>query len=72
MIEEAGRRYPSLDFRVGDMLDLKVDSGVLGGVVALYSIIHLQRDQLSTAFREASRVLRPGGLAIISLSQRPR
>ena len=69
MIAEAKRRYPSLDFQVGNMLDLKMGTGSLGGTVAFYSIIHLRREMLQEAFREMHRVLRPGGLVLTSFHQ---
>ena len=69
MIAEAKRRYPSVDFQVGDMLDLKMGTGSLGGIVAFYSIIHLRREMLQEAFREMHRVLRPGGLLLTSFHQ---
>lgn len=69
MIAEAKRRYPSIDFQVGDMLDLKMGTGSLGGIVAFYSIIHLRREMLQEAFREMHRVLRPGGLVLTSFHQ---
>jgi SAM-dependent methyltransferase len=66
MIAEAKRRYPSIGFQVGDMLDLKMEGGSLGGIVALYSIIHLRRDMLQKSFREMHRVLRADGLLLVS------
>jgi SAM-dependent methyltransferase len=69
MIAEAKRRYPSIDFQVGDMLDLKMGTGSLGGIVAFYSIIHLRREILQEAFREMHRVLRPGRFVLTSFHQ---
>lgn len=69
MIAEARRRYPPLDFRVGDMLGLQVETGSLSGVVALYSIIHLRRDELPQALEEMGRVLQPGGLLLIAFHE---
>jgi len=66
MVAEARRRYPSITFQVGNMLDLRMETGTLGGVVALYSIIHLEPNMLLQAFREMNRVLRPGGLLLVS------
>ncbi len=66
MIAEARRRHPSLDFQVGDMLDLELPTESFGGVVALYSIIHFERRILPQALREMHRVLRPGGQVLTS------
>jgi SAM-dependent methyltransferase len=66
MVEEARRRYPQVRFEVGDMLDLKLEENSLGGIAALYSIIHLLREDLGKAFRSMRRVLRPGGLLLVS------
>jgi ubiquinone/menaquinone biosynthesis C-methylase UbiE len=63
----AGRRdHPAVDFREGDFLDLPAADGEFGAVVALYSIIHLEPGELSRAFAEIRRVLRPAGLALVS------
>lgn len=69
MIAEASRRYPSIDFQVGDMLDLKMESGCLSGIVAFYSIIHLGRETLDELFKELNRVLRAGGHVLTSFHQ---
>jgi len=66
MVEEARRRYPQVRYEVGDMLDLKLDKNSLGGIVVLYSIIHLRRQDLGKAFRGMRRVLKPGGLVLVS------
>ena len=62
MIEVARRNHPELRFEVGSMtepLDLPDDG--LGGVLALYSFIHLPSDVLPAVFAEFHRVLTPGG-----------
>ncbi|GGW50923.1 class I SAM-dependent methyltransferase [Streptomyces galilaeus] len=46
------------------MLDLPLGSGELAGVVAFYSLIHLQAEERSSAYEEFARVLRPGGLVL--------
>jgi SAM-dependent methyltransferase len=66
MIEEAWRLNPGMQFVVGDMLDLPYADGSLAALVAFYSIIHFDSDQLDQAIREFRRVLRPGGLAAIA------
>ena len=66
MVEEARRRYRQVRYEMGDMLDLKLEESSLGGIVALYSIIHLRREDLGKAFRGMSRVLKPGGLLLVA------
>jgi SAM-dependent methyltransferase len=60
MVEQAHRLFPSLKVVAGDMLDLPFEDGSLGGLIAFYSIIHFDDDQLDQAFREMARVLDPG------------
>jgi SAM-dependent methyltransferase len=66
MIAEARRLNPDLEFLEGDMRALPWPDATLGGLAALYSILHLRRPQLPAAFREMRRVLKPGGLALIA------
>jgi SAM-dependent methyltransferase len=62
MIDEACRLNPGLRFEVGDMRSLGFADGSLGGVVAMYSLIHLARDGIAVAAAEVRRVLAPGGV----------
>jgi len=66
MVDEARRRYPQVRYEVGDMLDLRLEENSLGGIVALYSIIHLQHEELVDAFRGIVRILKPGGLLLVA------
>lgn len=66
MIEQATRLNPSLDFRVGDMLSLPLADESLHGVVAFYSLIHINKDRLPRAFSEIRRVLKTGGFCLFS------
>ena len=61
MIAVARRSYPGLRFGVGSMSALDLPDGHLGGIVAMYSIIHIPPDQLPRVFAEFHRVLAPGG-----------
>jgi predicted methyltransferase len=45
---------------------LPLDDGVLDGIVAWYSIIHLPPAQLPVAFAEFHRVLVPGGSLLVA------
>lgn len=66
MVEEARRLNSSIRFLQGSMLNLPLDTGSLGGIVAFYSIIHLLPEDLPTAFAEMQRVLKAGGHLLVA------
>ncbi len=51
---------------VSDIRRLPLAGSSLGGAVALYSLIHLPREELGRALAEIRRVLRPGGRLLLS------
>jgi len=61
MVALARRAHPDLRFDEGSMTALDLADGVLGGILAFYSIIHTPPQQLPVAFTEFQRVLAPGG-----------
>jgi SAM-dependent methyltransferase len=65
-VELTRARYPKLRFEVGSMTALDVPDGSLGGVAALYSIIHVPADYVPGVLAEFARVLRPGGHLILA------
>jgi SAM-dependent methyltransferase len=66
MIAVARRSYPGLRFDAGSMTALDLPDGHLGGIVAMYSIIHIPPDQLPGVFAEFHRVLAPGGHLLLA------
>lgn len=66
MVELARRAYPELRFHVGSMTSLDLPDATLGGITALYSIIHVPDDQLPATFAEFHRVLVPGGYVLLA------
>ena len=66
MVERASGLTPGVEFRQGDMLALDVPDGTWAGITAFYSLIHIPRADLVRALRELRRVLRPGGLLLVS------
>ena len=66
MIAAAARLNPNLDFRVGDMRRLSLPDASLTGIVAFYSIVHFERAELGGVMSECSRVVAPGGLALVA------
>jgi SAM-dependent methyltransferase len=67
MIAIAAKRYPSNEYLVGDMRQLKLPDEAVGGIVALYSMIHLGRQEVAPAVREMTRVLVPGGGLLVAV-----
>ncbi|MER5754828.1 class I SAM-dependent methyltransferase [Streptomyces sp. NPDC002088] len=65
MVALAREAHPALRFHVGSMTSLDLPDGTLGGVLALYSIIHIPDDHLPAAFAEFHRVLEPGGHVLL-------
>ncbi|WP_079054250.1 class I SAM-dependent DNA methyltransferase [Streptomyces graminilatus] len=65
MVALARRAHPELRFHVGSMTSLDLPDETLGGVLALYSIIHVPDAALPTVFAEFHRVLAPGGHVLL-------
>ena len=66
MVEEAQRLNPEVHFHQGDMLALRDEDHSWGGIAAFYCIIHIPRGQVVQALREMQRVLKPGGLLLVT------
>jgi ubiquinone/menaquinone biosynthesis C-methylase UbiE len=65
LLQEA-RRHAEIPFLSGDMLALPFREASLAGAVAFYAIVHFDPLQLQAALHEMHRVLRPGGLLLLS------
>ena len=61
MVAVARQGWPDLRFEVEDMTRLSFADASLGGVAAMYSLVHTRPADLEARFRELHRVLRPGG-----------
>jgi SAM-dependent methyltransferase len=66
MVEEAQRLNPEIQFHQGDMLALSDADNSWGGIAAFYCILHILREQIVDALREMKRVLKPGGVLLIT------
>lgn len=66
MVAEAQRLNPEIHFHQGDMLALPDADNSLGGIAAFYCIIHIPREKVVDALREMKRVLKPGGVLLIT------
>lgn len=65
MLEQAKRLHPALQFRTQDLTRLEVMDNEWAGIVALYSLIHLPREEVENVLRDFFRVLQPGGLLLL-------
>ncbi|KUN08418.1 methyltransferase [Streptomyces yokosukanensis] len=66
MVALARDTYPRLRFHIGSMTSLDLPDATLGGILALYSTIHVPDAHLSTAFAEFHRTLRSGGHVLLA------
>ena len=66
MIAQARRLSPDIEFREGNMLALDIPDGAIAGIAAFYAIVNIPPESLPVAFAEMYRVLKPGGLLLIS------
>jgi len=66
MVTISRARHPGLTFTAGSMTNLDLADGVLRGLVAWYSIIHIPPPARPEVFAEFRRVLAPGGLLLIA------
>jgi SAM-dependent methyltransferase len=66
MVRWATQLNPDVEFRVGDLRVLDLPDGSLAGIVAFYSVIHLEPSELGVAFRELRRVLARDGVLLVA------
>lgn len=66
MIAEARRAHPDIAFHVAELTSLPSDPASVAAVAYWYSIITTPPDALSEVWSELSRVLAPGGAAVLA------
>ncbi len=70
-VEMARKNFPKSTFRTGTFDDLGVTDGSLGGVLAWFSLIHLEPAELDTALTALVRGLGPDGSLLIGFFDGP-
>jgi SAM-dependent methyltransferase len=66
MVALARELNPSIPVQQGDLRAFDLPDGALGGIVAFYSLIHLERAAAVRALTEMARVLVPGGALLLA------
>ena len=66
MIEQARRRHPDLEFRVGQMASLDLSPGEVAGLVAWYSLIHIPPADHPAVLAGFRRALSSGGHLLLA------
>lgn len=64
-IARAEERFPGVPFRVASFDDLGVPDAGLGGILAWYSLIHLDPERVPSALDEFARCIAPGGSLLL-------
>ncbi len=62
-------RVPAASPVMGDMTHLPFRAGSFDGIVSLYAIIHVPREEHARLIREFHRVLRPSGMALLCMGE---
>jgi ubiquinone/menaquinone biosynthesis C-methylase UbiE len=66
MIENARKYFPAIPFEVQDFFRLGYPDESFSRVVAYYAIVNLTMAEIESAFKEAHRVLKTGGLFLFT------
>ena len=64
MVALAQSAHPAATFRQADLSDIQFPEGEFDGILAWYSIIHAEPDQLAEIVAEFARILRSEGLVL--------
>lgn len=72
MLKVAKSKVPECDFQKMDMRQLNFNNESFDGILAAYSLIHIESAEVPDTLKEFYRVLKPGGfLQIIAQSGKP-
>lgn len=64
-VDIAARRFPEVDYRVGELGSLPTEDASLGGLLSWYSVIHTEPEAVPAILDEFARCLRAGGTLLL-------
>jgi SAM-dependent methyltransferase len=64
----AAAKRPDRRFAAADIVSLPFTSGSFDAALAFHVFMHLDREAIGSAFREVTRVLRPGGVFVADIA----
>jgi SAM-dependent methyltransferase len=67
MVETARRLNPAMTFEIADMRSLPFEDGSLAGLVAFYSLIHIERADVPGVLKEFHRAVVAGGRLLLAV-----
>lgn len=70
-VAHAAASYPAIRFRLGDLRDPGLGDESLGGVLAWYSLIHADPEEVPGMLEGLARALRPGGGLLLGFFSGP-
>jgi SAM-dependent methyltransferase len=68
-IDEARRRVPRAELRVGDIMDQEFAPGSFDAIVCFYTLFHLPREEHRPLLERIAGWLRPGGYALLTVGR---
>jgi SAM-dependent methyltransferase len=70
-VDEARRRHPGVAYRIGRADRLGVADASLGGILAWFSLIHTDADEIDGILTEFARCIRSGGGLLLGFFEGP-
>lgn len=70
-VAHARQAYPAVRFREGDLRHLRLAPGSLGGVLAWFSLIHADPEEVPAVLARFAEALRPGGSLLLGFFSGP-
>jgi ubiquinone/menaquinone biosynthesis C-methylase UbiE len=68
-LDLASDRVPAARLLQAEMTSIPLRDGSVDGITAYHAVFHVPREDHPAVYREFARVLRPGGLALLTVSE---